>query len=114
MLDPEKVPAILRTVIPSLWGTIITWVLVNVISVPADVEAWLRGPLVLSFVTSLVIGLWYAFWRWLEPRLSPFWTRFLLGSNRTPSYGEFVDEDLELEGSESDDQLVTDPTLSGE
>jgi hypothetical protein len=86
MFDIEKVPAYLRTVVPVLWGSLLAWLAVQIPAIPDAWEEWLGSDQGVALVSAAVITLWYAFWRWLEPKLSPFLTRLLLGSNLTPVY----------------------------
>jgi hypothetical protein len=79
--------SILRTLVPALWGSVIAW-LIGVLPVLAPLEADLAGlaDVALPVITAVIIGAWYAFWRWLEPRLPDWLTRAVLGSAKTPSY----------------------------
>ncbi|WP_457948326.1 hypothetical protein ACTAQI_20385 [Pseudarthrobacter sp. alpha12b] len=83
--------AVLRTVIPSLWGSFITWA-VLLLPVLAPLQDYLLSQsdvvttAVTSAVTAVVIGAWYATWRWLQPRLPVWLARAVLGSAKTPSY----------------------------
>ena len=79
--------AILRTVIPALWGNLIAW-LIGVVPLLVPFEDELRGygAFIASVVTALIIGAWYAFWRWLQPRLPDWAVRAVLGSSKTPVY----------------------------
>lgn len=79
--------AILRTVVPALWGSVIAW-LIGVLPILAPLEADLNGlaDIALPIITAVIIGSWYAFWRWLEPKLPDWLTRAVLGSAKTPSY----------------------------
>ena len=79
----DKVVSLLRTVVPVIWGSAIAWLL-TVISVPAPVGSFLTNQTDLVVVAS--ITLWYAAFRWLEPKLPAWLTRIVLGSNQTPSY----------------------------
>lgn len=78
---------ILRTVVPALWGSVIAW-LIGVLPILAPLEADLKGlaDIALPVITAVIIGGWYAFWRWLEPRLPDWLTRAVLGSAKTPVY----------------------------
>lgn len=82
---PSRVTALLRTVVPSLWGSALAWLLAAVV-LPQEVVTLLESPLVTEALVALSIGAWYALWTWLEPRLWPWVTRLLLGSNKQPSY----------------------------
>lgn len=79
--------SILRTLVPALWGSLIAW-LIGVLPILAPLEADLKGlaDIALPIITAVIIGAWYAFWRWLEPRLPDWLTRAVLGSAKTPSY----------------------------
>jgi hypothetical protein len=79
--------SILRTVVPALWGSLIAW-LIGVLPILAPLEADLKGlaDIILPVLTAIIIGAWYAFWRWLEPRLPDWLTRAVLGSAKTPAY----------------------------
>ena len=79
--------SILRTVVPALWGSLIAW-LIGVLPILAPLEADLKGlaDIILPVLTAIIIGAWYAFWRWLEPRLPDWLTRAVLGAAKTPAY----------------------------
>jgi hypothetical protein len=79
--------SILRTLVPALWGSLIAW-LIGVLPILAPLEADLKGlaDIILPVLTAVIIGGWYAFWRWLEPRLPDWLTRAVLGSAKTPAY----------------------------
>lgn len=79
--------SILRTVIPALWGSFIGWVLAVVpVLEPLRADLIAYGDLAVPIITAVLIGAWYAFWRWLEPRLPDWLTRILLGSAKAPVY----------------------------
>jgi hypothetical protein len=79
--------SILRTIVPALWGSLVAWLL-GVVPLLAPLQAHLLGlsDVILPVITALIIGAWYAFWRWLEPRLPDWVTRAVLGSALTPTY----------------------------
>lgn len=79
--------SILRTVVPALWGSLVAW-LVGVVPLLEPLQAHLLGlsDVILPVITAVIIGAWYAFWRWLEPRLPDWLTRAVLGSAKTPVY----------------------------
>ena len=83
--------ALLRTVVPSLWGSFITW-LVLLLPILAPLQGYLlsQSDLVTTAVTSVVtaatIGAWYAFWRWAQPRIPSWLVQAVLGSAKTPTY----------------------------
>ncbi|VXB24402.1 conserved hypothetical protein [Arthrobacter sp. 9V] len=80
--------SLLRTVVPALWGSLIGWTigLLPVLE-PHRVALLEYGTPLSAVVAAVLIGAWYAFWRWLEPRLPDWLTRAVLGSARTPNYG---------------------------
>lgn len=81
----------LRTTVPVLWGSLIATLLrLLTPHLPGDVATaladLLASELALTLVTATVIALWYAAWRWAEPRIPSWLTRLVLGSARTPGY----------------------------
>ena len=83
----QLLTSILRTLVPALWGSLIAW-LIGALPIRAPLEADLLGlaNIMLPIITAVIIGAWYAFWRWLEPRLPDWLTRAVLGSAKTPHY----------------------------
>lgn len=79
----DKLTAWLRTIVPTLWSTLIAW-LVS-LGLPPIVTDALSG-LGELVVVPLVLAAVYAGLRWLEPRLPAWLTVLLLGSNKTPTY----------------------------
>lgn len=81
--------ALLRTIVPYLWGLGVTW-LITVLPVLAPLEADLMGygTIAAAVLAAVLSAAWYAFWRWLEPRLPDWLTRAVLGSAKTPTYGK--------------------------
>jgi len=79
--------SILRTLVPALWGSFILWV-IGMIPTLAPLRDQLLGlsDLILPIISAVIIGAWYALWRWLEPRLPDWLTRAVLGSAKTPVY----------------------------
>jgi len=84
---PDRVVALLRTVVPSAWGALIVWLL-SLVDWPPAVEQTIttQAGLVTGLVTALAIGAWYALWRWLEDHLPAWVVRIVLGSASTPTY----------------------------
>jgi len=79
--------SILRTVVPYLWGIIVTW-LITVLPVLAPLKEQLLGLAIIALpvLAAVISAAWYAFWRWLEPRLPDWLTRAVLGSAKAPVY----------------------------
>lgn len=79
--------SILRTMVPYVWGIIVGWVL-SIVPVlePLRADLLAYGNLAVPVIAAILAGLWYAFWRWLEPRLPDWLTRILLGSAKAPTY----------------------------
>ena len=79
--------SILRTIVPYVWGLFIGW-LITVLPVLQPLEEQLLGvaELALPILVAVISAAWYAFWRWLEPRLPDWLTRAVLGSARAPQY----------------------------
>lgn len=80
--------SILRTIVPALWGSLVAWLL-GIAPLLSPLEAHLLGvaDVILPILTAVIIAAWYAFWRWLEPRLPAWLTRAVLGSAQSPTYG---------------------------
>ncbi|WP_324644141.1 hypothetical protein [Pseudarthrobacter sp. LT1] len=87
--------AVLRTVIPSLWGSFVTWA-VLLLPALAPLQDYLLSQsdvittAATSAITAVVIGAWYAAWRWLQPKLPAWLVRAALGSSKTPIYSSTV------------------------
>ncbi|WP_202129074.1 hypothetical protein [Pseudarthrobacter sp. ATCC 49987] len=79
--------SLLRTIVPYAWGLVVTW-LITVLPVLAPLETDLKGlaTIALPVLAAVLSGAWYAFWRWLEPRLPDWLTRAVLGSAKAPVY----------------------------
>lgn len=73
----------LRTVVPVVWGFLLTFLATRFPVVHALV---LDNPHVYAVFEGLVTVLWYSLWRGLEGKLPAFLTRLLLGSNAQPTY----------------------------
>lgn len=89
--------SILRTIVSYLWGIIILW-LVGLVPPLEPLRDQLLGysDTIAMFLAVLISGAWYAFWRWLEPRLPDWLTRILLGSAKAPVYpGERTNHELD-------------------
>lgn len=81
----DFVVSLLRTVVPVLWGALITYLVSLVPAVasvldPGTVAGW--GPAVAGFLTAV----WYAVMRKIEPYLPAWLTVIVLGSNKQPTY----------------------------
>lgn len=79
--------SLLRTVVPYLWGLVVTW-LITLLPVLAPLEEQLLGlaTIALPVLAAVISAAWYAFWRWLEPLLPVWLTRAVLGSAKAPTY----------------------------
>lgn len=84
---PDRVVALLRTVVPSAWGALIVWLL-SLVDWPTSFEQTIatQAGLITGIVTALAIAIWYALWRWLEARMPAWLVRIVLGSASTPTY----------------------------
>lgn len=79
--------SILRTLVPAWWGLLIAKLLIAVPALEPMREQMLGwGDLAALTVSAVIIGAWYALWRWLQPRLPNWLVRALLGSAQTPIY----------------------------
>lgn len=81
------ITGVLRTLVPSLWGTFIAW-LIGIAPLLEPVQAHLLGlsDAILPVITALIIAAWYAFWRWLQPLMPAWAVQAVLGSAKSPVY----------------------------
>lgn len=79
--------SLLRTFVAWVWGLFIGWLII-VLPIFQPFEESLLGvaELALPTLVAVIAAAWYAFWRWLEPRLPDWLTRAVLGSAKTPVY----------------------------
>jgi hypothetical protein len=85
----DRIVSWIRTVVPSLWGSLIVWLLAQVPALVGVLETLHidpQSPAVVGLVTTVAIGAWYALWRWVEPRIPDWLTRLVLGSAQAPTY----------------------------
>lgn len=97
----QKITALLRTIIPGAWGTLIGY-LVATLPFLAPYAEQING--LSELIVLIAIGGYYALMRKLEPLLPEWVTVILMGSNAEPDYG---DSGLDVEQVEED---FTDPT----
>lgn len=100
--------SILRTIVPALWGSVIGWALTLLpVLEPLRADLLAYGDFAVPVIAAVIIGGWYALWRWLEPKLPDWLTRILLGSAQAPVYAESNGRHeagpLDVEGSASID-----------
>lgn len=93
----DRGASILRTAVPSLWGTIVAAILSWALPLlPGDVGQALADVLSSDVVVSLLvvasIAAWYVIARWIEPRLPAWLTRVILGSAAAPTYARVTDD----------------------
>ncbi|MCO7195634.1 hypothetical protein [Pseudonocardia sp. McavD-2-B] len=78
--------SVIRTVIPTAWGTALAWL----VSVGILDQAVADGPgeAVGGFLVPLAIGLYYLAARWIDaqPWAAPWLSRLLLGAASQPAY----------------------------
>lgn len=102
------VVSVIRTVVPSVWGAAIAWLLLRV---PALESLSTQIDLFGEVLTVLVIGAWYALWRKVEPRL-PAWVRSLtLGLSLAPAV--YIDRPAKVGTVEVGNQVVATPGKNG-
>lgn len=79
--------SLLRTFVSWAWALVIGWLLVAMpIFQPFEESLLGLAELALPVLVSVIAATWYAFWRWLEPRLPDWLTRAVLGSAKAPLY----------------------------
>jgi len=72
-----------RTVVPGLWSALIAWLIS--LGLPDAITSALSG-LGTTVIVPIALGGIYAALRGLEPKMPPWLTVVLLGSNRPPNY----------------------------
>lgn len=77
--------SIIRTVVPALWGTGLTWLVTQAPALePVLNRSGMTG--LGAVIAATLIGLWYALFRSIEAKLPAWLTVLVLGSNRPPTY----------------------------
>lgn len=83
----------LRTVVPGLWSALVTALLAwAVTSAPWLLDVFealhidLESPATVVFVMGLVLAIWYALWRRIEPHVPDWLSRLAMGSAKMPLY----------------------------
>lgn len=106
--------SILRTVIPLIWGAIITTVIGVVPALePLRDQMLAYGDLAVPFIAAFITALWYMLWRWVEPKLPNWLTAALLGSAQAPVYTASFDA-TESEATEPDYQAYVRKIIADE
>lgn len=91
----DRAVSYLRTAVPIVWGTLVTYLLGWVAPhLPGElgpllVDA-LGGEAAVTLVVAVAIAGWYGAWRFLEPRIPAWLVRVVLGSSSTPVYAPVV------------------------
>lgn len=95
----DGVASWIRTAVPAGWAFLVTLLLEWWTGAPTEIAEALGSPVVIGAVVWVVLAVWYAFWRWLEPKL-PTWLNILaFGLDKQPTYdgentipGEVIDD----------------------
>jgi len=87
----DRAVSYLRTIVPVLWGSLLSAVLPSLPWLPDEVTAWLSGDAASLAVTALAIAAWYVAWRHLEPHVPDWLTRLVLGSAQPPAYPDSIE-----------------------
>ena len=99
--------SILRTIVPALWGSVIGWALTLLpVLEPLRADLLAYGDFAVPVIAAVIIGGWYALWRWLEPLLPDWLTRILLGSAQAPVYVESNGRHEAITHADTDDTRV--------
>lgn len=90
MTDPQQPPSVrdwglswVRTAVPLVWGFALTFLATRV---PSLYALLVDNGAAYAVVEGAVTLAWYGMFRWLERRLPPWLTRFVLGANTSPVY----------------------------
>lgn len=88
--------SILRTIVPLVWGNIVLFLLGIVPALePLRGQLLAYGDAAIPVLAALLTALWYALWRWAEPKLPNWITAVLLGSAKAPVYVANFEETAE-------------------
>lgn len=87
----DRAVSYLRTIVPVLWGSLLSATLPSLPWLPAEVVAWLSGDAASLAVTALAIAAWYSIWRYVEPHIPDWLTRLVLGSAQAPAYPDSIE-----------------------
>lgn len=93
----DKVVAQLRTYVPVWWGALVSFLLAHQPTIAQfffDHHIDINSVAAQSFITGVVIAIWYAVFKTIEGKMPPWLTRLVLGSNLTPTYIDPTDDDL--------------------
>jgi len=89
----DLVTSWLRTVVPGLWSALVTalltWATASapwLLGVFDALHIDLESPTTAVFVMGVVLAIWYAIWRRVEPHVPDWLSRVALGSAKAPSY----------------------------
>lgn len=82
----ERGAAWLRTVVPGLWATLVTWLVSVADWLPSEVVEALETPQTVAAVVAVVLAGWYAVARAIEPYIPVWLRRIILGSAQEPTY----------------------------
>src|SRR5690554_3700245 len=93
----DRAVSYLRTIVPVLWGSLLSAVLPSLPWLPVEVVEWLSGDAAALAVTALAIAAWYVIWRKLEPHVPDWLTRLVLGSAQAPQYPDSVETRAQVE-----------------
>lgn len=75
----------IRTTVPILWGVLLTQITIRI----PCVHDFLQSQQIIGLgvaIAGAITTAWYSLWRKIEPKLPPWMTRIVLGSNTTPIY----------------------------
>lgn len=73
-----------RTVVPVLWGALLTFLATRLPGVHSFVAA--QETILIPALEAVITGAWYALFRWAENHLPAWLTRIVLGANAQPVY----------------------------
>lgn len=80
----DKAVSVARTIVPVLWGLVLTFLATRIPAVHAFVAA--QEAVLLPALEAVLTSLWYVAFRWLENHLPAWLTRLVLGANSQPVY----------------------------
>lgn len=100
--------SVLRTIVPALWALLISWLLLHVPMLePLRDLLMEQSDVIVIALQGAIIGAWYAFTRWLEPKLPDWLSRILMGSASQPTYDKPEPDQEVIHDEPESDQEVT-------
>lgn len=107
----DRVIAVLRTAVPSLWGALIVWALSLLDWPPAIEQAiidTITGEAAVALLIAAAVTGWYVLWTRLSPHLPDWLITVVLGYWATPVYSGWTVSELSMLTMETLEAIAAD------